>query len=409
MGHSAAAPDEANEADPATERPDGTFASVSTAFFLLFIGMGIWVPYVPLYLATRGLSGTEIGLVLGLAPAARWTAAIPWAYAADRLRIRHALFLAATVASTLCLAGLAVADRLETILLAVAAVAAFGAPLIPMMDAMCADHLPRLGGDYGRLRAFGSLGFVVGSVLAAAVIARSSPLVVPWMLVAAQVVLPATALRLPREQHGHVESFRAPWRLLSPPMNAFLLSSLLFNLGAGAWAGFFSVHTRALGLPDWVPGVTWGLGVVTEVAALWVGRGVFERFGPADVLVGVLLATAGRYLVTSLVQGEAATIATQLAYGPCFAFSHLAAQLVLARLVPRRSSTNGQALYGFVSFGIGGSLGLALAGALVDRLGTARVFQIEAVTTLLAILPALRLRALLKHTARPPEEGGATP
>ncbi|MFM7143415.1 MAG: MFS transporter [Alphaproteobacteria bacterium] len=398
MGHSAATPEESRAASPgATERPDGTVLSVATAFFLLFIGMGVWVPYVPLYLATRGLSGSEIGLVLGLAPAARWTAAIPWAYAADRLRIRHALFLVATVASTACLVGLAFADRLPTILLAVAAVAAFGAPLVPMMDAMCADHLPRLGGNYGRLRAWGSLGFVVGSVLAAAVIARSSALVVPWLLVAAQLVLPFAALRLPREQHGHVEHFHAPWRLLSPPMNAFLATSLLFNLGAGAWAGFFAVHTRALGLPDWVPGVTWGLGVVTEVIALWVGRDLFARWGPAEVLVGVLLATAARYLVTSLVTGEAATIATQLAYGPCFALSHLAAQLVLARLVPSRSSTNGQALYGFVSFGVGGSTGLALAGLLVDRLGTASVFRIEAVVTLLAILPALRLRALLRH------------
>lgn len=402
MGHSAAAPNHAHGARPGVpDRVDGTAVSVSTAFFLLFIGMGVWVPYVPLYLATRGLTGAQIGLVLGLAPAARWSAAIPWAYAADHLRIRHALFVAATIASTVCLVGLALAERLPTILLAVVAVAAFGAPLVPMMDAMCADHLPRLGGDYGRLRAWGSLGFVVGSLLAAAVIARTSPLVVPWMLVAAQVVLPIAAFWLPRGQHGHLEHFAAPWRLLSPPMNAFLATSLLFNLGAGAWAGFFAVHTRALGLPDWVPGVTWGLGVVTEVAALWIGRDVFTRFAAADVLIGVLIATAARYLVTSLVQGETATIATQLAYGPCFAFSHLAAQVVLARLVPARSSTNGQALYGFVSFGIGGSLGLALAGALVDRLGTAHVFRIEAVFTLLAILPALRLRALLRHAPRP--------
>ena len=402
MGHSAAATDDAHGARPeAHGRTDGTAFTVSTAFFLLFIGMGVWVPYVPLYLATRGLSGAQIGLVLGLAPAVRWSAAIPWAYAADRLRIRRRLFVVAAVASTACLVGLALAERLPAILLAVAAVAAFGAPLVPMMDAMCADHLPRLGGNYGRLRAWGSLGFVVGSLLAAAVIARTSPLVVPWLLVAAQVVLPFAAFRLPRGQHGHLEHFHAPWRLLSPPMNAFLAASLLFNLGAGAWAGFFAVHTRALGLPDWVPGVTWGLGVVTEVIALWIGRDVFTRFGAADVLIGVLLATAARYVVTSLVHGEVATIATQLAYGPCFAFSHLAAQLVLARLVPSRSSTNGQALYGFVSFGIGGSLGLVIAGTLVDRLGTARVFQIEAACTLLAILPALRLRALLRHAPRP--------
>ena len=186
-------------------------------------------------------------------------------------------------------------------------------------------------------------------------------------------------------------------------MNAFLLTALLFQLGSGAWAGFFAVHTRSLGLPDWVPGVTWGLGVVTEVAALWIGRSLFERLGPPEVMIAVLLTSAARYVATSLVRSEAAVILVQLVYGPCFALSHLAAQLMLARLVPRRSSTNGQALYGFVTFGIGGSLGFILAGFLVDRVGSARLFQFEAVVTLLAIIPALRLRALLRHAGRPAE------
>lgn len=404
MGDSTAPRATAGDARPApSARTDGSARTVSTAFFLLFTSMGVWVPYLPLYLATRGFDGEQIGFVLALSPAIRWSAAIPWAYAADHLRIRHRLFVAAAIGSTLALGVLATTDHFATIVAAVAAVALLSAPLVPMMDAMSFDNLPRLGGDYGRLRAWGSMGFIVGSVVAAFVIARTSPLVVPWLLFAAQAGLPIAAWWLPREQHGHAEHFRAPWRLLSPAMNAFLLTALLFQLGSGAWAGFFAVHTRSLGLPDWVPGVTWGLGVVTEVAALWIGRSLFERLGPPEVMIAVLLTSAARYVATSLVRSEAAVILVQLVYGPCFALSHLAAQLMLARLVPRRSSTNGQALYGFVTFGIGGSLGFILAGFLVDRVGSARLFQFEAVVTLLAILPALRLRALLRHAGRPAE------
>ena len=215
MGDSTAPRATAGDARPApSARTDGSARTVSTAFFLLFTSMGVWVPYLPLYLATRGFDGEQIGFVLALSPAIRWSAAIPWAYAADHLRIRHRLFVAAAIGSTLALGVLATTDHFATIVAAVAAVALLSAPLVPMMDAMSFDNLPRLGGDYGRLRAWGSMGFIIGSVVAAFVIARTSPLVVPWLLFAAQAGLPIAAWWLPREQHGHAEHFRAGYAKL---------------------------------------------------------------------------------------------------------------------------------------------------------------------------------------------------
>jgi len=48
-----------------------------------------------------------------------------------------------------------------------------------------------------------------------------------------------------------------------------------------------------------------------------------------------------------------------------------------------------------VTFGLGGTAGLALAGALVDRIGTSRLFAVEAVVALVALVPALHLRRLV--------------
>lgn len=81
---------------------------------------------------------------------------------------------------------------------------------------------------------------------------------------------------------------------------------------------------------------------------------------------------------------------------------------LLARLVPPESSTGGQALYGLVGFGLGGSAGLWVAGALVERLGTAGLFAFEAVVAGVGLVPALRLLRLARRdgckptTAPPP-------
>src|SRR5207244_12867012 len=90
-----------------------------------------------------------------------------------------------------------------------------------------------------------------------------------------------------------------------------------------------------------------------------------------------------------------AVIALQTGHAITFSAFHLASVLLLSRLVPAESRTGGQALYGGIAFGLGGATGLALAGALVDRIGTSRVFAPEAVIPLRARVPAVRLRRLV--------------
>jgi PPP family 3-phenylpropionic acid transporter len=177
-------------------------------------------------------------------------------------------------------------------------------------------------------------------------------------------------------------------------MNAFLVTAFLLQLSSGAWGGFFAVHTAALGFSDAVPGITWGLAVAAEVALLYWGRLVLEHVAPAQLIVITLVATVVRWGLTAVARQEALVIALQLGHAFSFSAFHLAGLLLLSRLVPRESSTSGQALYGMVGFGIGGSVGVALAGVLVDRFGTSGVFWFEALIATLGILPALRLQRL---------------
>jgi PPP family 3-phenylpropionic acid transporter len=370
--------------------------AVAAAYFALLASGGAFIPYFPLYLSQLGLTGAEIGLVLSLNPGVRWSGAVLWAYVADRWRVRYLVLVGAAATSTLLLATLPFADGFAEVIAVTTAIAFLAAPLMPLLDATVVDHLKQLGGDYGRIRAWGSIGFIAGALGSAAVLARSGPWIVPWLLFAFQVLLPFAVLRLPREQFGHPEQFRAPWRLLSPPLAAFLASSFLLNLSSGAWAGFFAAYSQSRGFPDTVPGIAWGLAVASEVVVLYFGRRLLTAFSAPDLMLVVLAITTVRYLLTSVVTEAWAAVVLQLGYGLGYAGFHLSAQLLLARLVPPRSSTNGQALYGFVSFGLGGSLGFALAGALVDRLGPERLFAFEAAISALAIVPALALRRLLR-------------
>jgi len=79
-----------------------------------------------------------------------------------------------------------------------------------------------------------------------------------------------------------------------------------------------------------------------------------------------------------------------------FTFSafHLASIALVVQLVPAANATSGQSLYGLMGFGVGTTIGIALAGALVDRLGTSTLFLFEAAVALAAAPPALALRRM---------------
>lgn len=186
---------------------------VGVAYFLLFLGAGVWMPYFPLYAAHLGYSGWEIGLLTGMQPALRWGSAIVWAYVADRWRVRHWLLLGAAFSGSLFFIPLLFVRDFRAMLGVTGAIALLHAPLIPMVDATVMDHLPRLGGDYGRLRLWGSVAFVIGALGSAPLVHAISPAIVPALLLLPNIGLAPAFARLPRDQLGHAEHFRPPWSL----------------------------------------------------------------------------------------------------------------------------------------------------------------------------------------------------
>src|SRR2546422_4564846 len=57
--------------------------SVAVAYFLAFLGLGVFLPYFPLYLDHLGYAGWQIGAIVGLQPVLRWTSALGWAHRSE--------------------------------------------------------------------------------------------------------------------------------------------------------------------------------------------------------------------------------------------------------------------------------------------------------------------------------------
>jgi PPP family 3-phenylpropionic acid transporter len=354
----------------------------------------VWLPYMPLYLASLDLDGWQIGVLGAMAPGLRWASAIVLGWQADRRRTRKSLLVATAALGSLSFVPLLFVRDFPTLVLVFVAVNLCHGTLIPMVDAIVVDHLDQLGSDYGRLRLWGSLSFIVGSAGSAPFVRAYGPEVIPLLLLAPQVALAPVLLRLPGGQRGHAEHARAPWALLGRAMGAFLATVFLVQTSAGAWGGFFALHARSRGLADSVAGITFALAVVVEVALFHWGRRVLGWIPAADLIFLVVVVTIVRWALSAVVTGEAAVVLVQLGHVFTFSALHLASVALIAELVPPENATSGQSLYGLMGYGVGGTTGILLAGALVDRLGTSGLFWFEAGVALLALAPAWALRRM---------------
>jgi PPP family 3-phenylpropionic acid transporter len=349
------------------------------------------LPYFPRYLEHLGMSDWQIGLALGSQPLIRWGSALLFAHQADRWRIRHPLLLAYAVTGAFLFVPLLWVHSFESMLLLLSAISFLHGPLISAVDACVLDHLPELGGDYGRLRLWGSISFILGALLGAAGVQLGTPAVVPAMLLPSHLLLPVALAALPRTEHGHAVPISVPWRLLNPRLMAFLVAVLLVHLSCGAWGGFFALHTERLGLGDWVAGTAFAVAVVFEVALFHWGRLVLSYVRAERLLVVAVAVTVVRWLATAVARDAWVVIGLQTAHALTFSAFHLAAMHLVPQLVPPARSTSGQALYGITGFGIGGSVGIALAGVVVEPLGTTGLFVFEAAIAAAALPAAVRL------------------
>jgi len=255
------------------EIPTGAaFAWRLAAFYAaLFIALGVQLPFLPVWLAARGLDAGSIGMVLAIPMVAR-VFAIPFAtHQADR---HDALRSAIAIAATAALVGygaLGLAQGALAIMAAYALASLFYTPIMPLADAYALRGLSHIGRAYGPVRLWGSAAFIVGSLGAGVLLDVIAARDLIWLIVAATVVTAATAWALEPFPQGAAS---ASAKVLSPAKGllrdrAFLAAAAaasLIQASHAVYYAFSALDWRNAGLSGGTIGALWALGVVAEIA-----------------------------------------------------------------------------------------------------------------------------------------------
>jgi PPP family 3-phenylpropionic acid transporter len=358
-------------------------------YFTYFLMLGAFAPYFALYLKSLGFSSFQIGALLALGPVARIIFPPLWAWAADHGWGRGRLVRIATAAATLICAGLVFARSFPWLFVVLLMLNIFWCAALPLVEATTLGHLTGRLADYGRIRVWGSVSFVLVVAALGATLDTVGIGVLPAMLTALFGVCAASAWLLPAEpghvHHGeHVPLGRI---LRRPEVHALFASCFLMALAHGPYNTFYSIQLVDHGYSTTNVGWLWALGVTAEVVAfLWMPR-ILRRFS----LPGVISFSLGCAVVRFLAVGWLVDIGwimalAQLLHAATFGAHHAAALAVIHQFFQGRYQARGQALYTSLGFGAGGAAGGLLTGWLWDHVGPALTFTVGSAAALLALL-----------------------
>jgi PPP family 3-phenylpropionic acid transporter len=365
------------------------FWQLAGFYFFYFGFIGAFAPYFALYLESLGYSAALIGVVLAVPASMRMFAPYLWGHLADRYARRVAISCYAGLAGTLCYMAVFFTTAPLWLILVVGLWSFFWSAALPLMETTTLDHLRGATGRYGRIRLWGSVGFILAVAGVGWVLDRADIRVLLWIVAATLVGILVCAWRVPEAAHLAGEEAPTPiGRLLrTPAVIALITACMLMSVAHGPYYTFFSIHLVDLGYSKSAVGWLWALGVIAEIAVFAYLPWFYRSFSAHSLLLASFALAVLRFvLIAWMSHLLPVLLAAQVLHAASFGVFHSAALATVHRLFAGGSRARGQALYSSLSFGLGGTLGGLGSGFAWERFGAAATFGAAAACALLGLL-----------------------
>jgi PPP family 3-phenylpropionic acid transporter len=363
-------------------------------YFFYFATVGAFSPYFSLYLQSLAFSPRQIGEFTAVLLGTKMLAPYVWGWLADLTGKRLGVARWAGLLAALGFAAVALARTYPSLMLALFVYSFFWNAGLPKFEAATMDHLRGLTHRYGRIRLWGSVGFILAASVLGPLLQGGG---MRWFPVAVLILLSAMwlamlGLREPTVVRSkldtELDSVAAV--LLQPAVIFLLLGGFLMQASHGAYYAFFSIYAADLGYGRSAVGLLWSIGVLAEIGVFLGMPRWLPNFGAVRLFqVSLLLATLRWLLIAFVADHPVMLIFAQLLHAATFGLFHASAIELVHRHFPAALRGRGQALYSSLSFGAGGALGSLAAGYLWKAWPGHWIFALSAFIAGLGFLLAL--------------------
>lgn len=367
--------------------------SVMAGYYILyFAAIGIYIPFLPIFLTRLNMNSVQIGFLMSIGPLAGIFAQTVWGTLADRYHRRKEYLLVALAFTAIISFSLSFSKSFITLAVLLLLYALTNSPIPALSDALVLNTLEDRK-DYGKIRRWGSFGFALTAAIGGVIF---SYLDLAWFGVIECIILLgsllwARSLPNPRNTMQAVASMPSPFfsTVKAPGLVVFFLTTFLFMAPYNAYTVFFGWHMQTLGASGWWIGLGWTIAGLSEMLVFTKGSAWLRRFHPQQLIAMAGIIFTLRWVGYSVVQDYHLIVLLQISQSLSFALFYLAGVEYLNLLLPPYLQGSAQSAFNAVSFGISAIVGTVGAGWLI-RVGEIQLmYQISALLTVGGIIFAM--------------------
>lgn len=356
-------------------------------YFLYFMALGAFLPFINLYYERIGLSGVQIGTLAALPVIISATVTFLWGTIADALRLHRTILRAAFLLSPIFVFMLSRAEKFTDLIPWVVAYAIVTSPIIPLLDSNALEVVKERQHSYGQMRLWGSIGWAISTWAVGILIGTYN---IRWLFYSYIVLIGATfliSLLQSNEKRIQKPSLAGGLReLFHRDFIVFLLSIFFVTTASSGVNSFFSLYLDQIGAGEGMIGLSWSLAALSEIPVMIFSAMILQRIGSEGLIRFAFIGYVVRWLLFSVIDIPGWALVVQMLNGPCFAAYLVGAVTFVSERTPEGLSATALAIFNTVAYGIASMIGSLVGGYLYDTAGMTSLLRIFSVIGLLGLI-----------------------
>lgn len=348
------------------------------------------MPYWNLYLQDQGFNYQEIGVLSSIAIVTRFFAPLVWGWIADKSGKRMLLVRLATwMESCIWLAIFIVPNTFQSIALLMLIFSFFQNAILAQFEGVTlfwlGDQKAKL---YGKIRKWGSVGFIVGVFTIGAILEIVPISMLPILLLIIASLAFVWSFTIPEPDSAptsqkHLEPLLPV--LKRPTVAAFFSIEFILLFSHAPFYSFYSNFLKSLSFSTTQIGFLWAVGVFAEIFMFSIAAKVFQHFSWRILVIVCLILTSIRWMMVAIFSHYfVVQIFAQCLHAFSFGLFHLIAMRVIFQNFSAGQQGRGQALYSTM-WGLGVAFGSVLAGHFWKILSGEVIFMCASAVVLLGL------------------------
>lgn len=383
--------------------PSGFALRCAFAYAAAMSVNGILLPFFPAWLKSLSLNEFEIGVILTVPIILRLVSAPLAGALADRMSERVLVLIVSAVLSLMTAVLLIWAEGFWTVLIIFSLQGAAFAPFMPVLESITVMGVRRWGYRYGTIRVWGSIGFVVSTLIAGWAISHLSSRIVPEATALTYLLTLCAALMAPRlgrairapivDPTGIRQVARLPFR---SSLNLLMIGCTIVQSTHGMYYAFSGIYWQGIGFSGQEIGILWASGVIAEIVFFFcAGRIVRHVSAVSLILIGSVAAVI-RWSLFAIPLSFEASVLLQCSHALSFAFLHFGMQQKIVEVVHESQESSIQGTFFFYN-GAFLAASTFLSGLIYHSLGQHSYYVMSAVAAFGLLITLTVSRQAWRH------------